>query len=144
MAPKLFPGEYRRRSLVTVEMDGFEAQVFAPEKLAEQERINPGKALVDSVGVEEHYIVSTHRLDKVWTITVEHDGVVTKIPGKVMERLIAQREAIIREHRVRTGKQSAQARLSKVAQADQRAAALEPGDDFEDLDSNPEWQHLNE
>ena len=67
MAPKLLPGEYRRRSLVTVEMDRLEAQVFAPEKLAEQEKINPGRALLDSVGVEDHYIVSTHRLDKTWS-----------------------------------------------------------------------------
>ena len=137
MAPKHLPGEYRRRSLVTVEMDRFEAQVFAPEKLAEQERINPGKALLDSVGVEEHYIVATHRLDKLWTITVEHDGIVTKIPGKVMERLIAQRDQIIKENRKAAGKEGARTRLAKVAKSDQREAA-----EFEDLGSDPDYLKL--
>ena len=50
------PGEYIRRSLVTVEMDSLEAEMFVPEKL---EAALKRRRDLDDVVVEEHYIVST-------------------------------------------------------------------------------------
>ncbi len=45
------PGEYIRRSLVTVEMDSLEAEMFVPEKL---EAALKRRRDLDDVVVEEH------------------------------------------------------------------------------------------
>ena len=115
------PGEYIRRSLVTVEMDSLEAEVFVPEKLEaalKRRRDN------DVVVVEEHYIVSTRRIDERWTFTVEHAGEVTILPDAVIDRILAQREAIITEGRKDRGRIQAAARLAQRAKEDQEAAEL--------------------
>ena len=131
MAVPRLPGEYRRRSLVTIEMDAFQAQLFVPEKLEAQRRARPGQALIDSVAVEEHYIVTTHRLDGVWDFTIIHDGQEIRIPGQVFERMAAQRETIITEGRKVSAKASAKTRLSKIAEEDQaEATALEADKTF--------------
>ena len=118
---KLLPGEYRRRSLVTIEMDSMDAGLYAPEKLEELKRTRPGD-LLDLVAVEEHYIITTHRLDGRWGVTVEHGGNTYRLPGKVIERILAQRESIIAEGRKDRGRQQARRRLAKVAKGDQADA----------------------
>ena len=42
MAKKRQDGEYKRESLVTVELDAFQASLFAPEKLKDVETRTPG------------------------------------------------------------------------------------------------------
>ena len=75
----LLPGEYRRKSLVTVDV-----------------------GLLDKPGEElHHYVVLTHRQDGDWSARVEFQGEIWKLPGKVVDALISQREAIIKEHRRR-------------------------------------------
>lgn len=123
MAKAKLPGEHHKRSLVTVVMDRLEASVFAPARLKAIDEANPGRQLHDPVGVELDYIVKSHRVEGVWTHTVEHQGVVTYIPAKVLERLIQQRDAIIHEERSDRSRSQAASRLKKVAAADQREAA---------------------
>ena len=125
MAKKTEEGQHKRESLVTVELDAFQASLFAPDRLKELETHHPGilARRTDDV-VEERYIVVTRRTQGVWEYEVEHRGVVTKLPAKVMERFIAQRDAIITAGR----KESARNRLHRVADDDQRAAASQPTD----------------
>ena len=127
MKASRLPNEYRKRSLVTIEMDVFEALIFVPGKLKAQEEASPGRQLVDSVAIEENYIVVTHRLDGNWDYTINHDGVETKLPGPVVDRIIAHRDAIIKEGRKASGKESAKKRLRQVAESDQAEALAEGG-----------------
>ena len=99
-----------------------EAPIFSPAKLKALDEANPGRQLHEAVGVEEDYIVKTHRVEGVWTHTIEHDGLVTSIPAKVLERLMKQRESVITGGNRERGKQQAASRLQKVANADQQAA----------------------
>ncbi len=118
-------GVYKRESLVTVEMDSFEAALFAPERLKELEVSQPGILARRSDDViEERYIVVTRRTQGTWEYEVEHRGVVTKLPADVMDRFIEQRKAIIKEGRSDAGRN----RLRIVAEDDQEEAALEPTD----------------
>lgn len=124
-ARKRTDGVYKRESLVTVEMDSFQASLFAPERLKELEVSQPGVLARRSEDViEERYIVVTRRTQGTWEYEVEHRGVVTVLPARVLERFIAQRDAIITEGR----KDSARLRMTRVAEADQRDAAREPTD----------------
>ena len=126
------PNEYRKRSLVTIEMDSFQAMIFVPGKLKSQQEANPGKHLVDSVAIEENYIVVTHRLDGNWDYTINHDGVETRLPGLVVDRINSHRAAIIKEGRKASGEESARKRLAKVSASDQ-AAGLDADDVFRSL-----------
>ena len=125
MPKKREDGIYKRESLVTVEMDAFQASLFAPDRLRELEVHQPGVLARRSEDVvEERYIAVTRRTQGVWEYEVEHRGVITKLPAKVMDRFIAQRDAIIKEGR----QDSARNRLHRVAESDQRAAESEPTD----------------
>lgn len=126
MAKDKLPGEHHKRSLVTVVMDRLEASVFAPARLKALDELNPGRQLHDPVGVGLDYIVKSHRVEGVWTHTVEHQGVTTFIPAKVLERLISQRDSIIHDERSARSKAAAEARLKRVARSDQKEAAEEP------------------
>ena len=125
MAKKHEDGQYKRESLVTVEMDAFQASLFAPDRLKELETHQPGilARRTDDV-VEERYIVVTRRTQGVWEYEVEHRGLVTKLPAKVMERFIAQRDAIITAGR----KDAARNRFHHVADSDQQDADHQPTD----------------
>lgn len=119
-------GEYKKQSLVSVEMDAFQASLFAPGKLKAVETATPGVlAQARDDVVEEQYIVTTRRIQGTWEVEVQHVGdTVLKLPGKVVERIIAQRNAIIKEGR----KEAARNRLNRIAEADQRAAERDPTD----------------
>ena len=69
-------------------MDRLEATIFSPAKLKALDASNPGRQLHEAVGVEEDYIVKTHRVERVWTHTIEHEGWIASIPAKVLERLM--------------------------------------------------------
>ncbi len=55
---------------------------------------------------------------------MEHAGVVTILPDAVIDRILAQREAIITEGRKDRGRIQAAARLAQRAQEGQEAAEL--------------------
>ncbi len=104
----LLPGESFKRSLVSVAVDN-----FAPG----QESDRYGRTI-------NNYIVSTRRLDGQWSIEVEFQGEIWHLPGKVIQRLISQREAIIKEERSRRGIERHE-QLAQRAREDQENAALQ-------------------
>ena len=113
----LLPEEYRRRGLVTLEFNELDASLFAPKKLARIMENRPGHALTSSVAVEEHYIVIAHRLDGVFDYTIEHEGVEFRIPGPVIDRVIAYREGILKEARKLAAEKGVRTRAAKAAKA---------------------------
>ena len=72
------PGEYLRSSLVSV----------CSGVLSEGGRIK-----------EYHYIVKTTRLDNQFRVEVEHQGVLTVLPGRVIDQILRHRESIIKAQR---------------------------------------------
>jgi hypothetical protein len=81
------PGEHRKRSVVAVERVRGENE---PQRVTDS----------DLLMTTDTYIVNTRRIDSDWTFVMELNGIQTRIPAKVMERFIAQREAILTEQRV--------------------------------------------
>ena len=122
---KANPDEYRREGLVTVDHDSFSAMLFAPGKLQRIQDSAPGILMQNRFDVvQEKYIVQVRRIDQTWEYTVEVNGTEFKMPGKVFDRLMSYREAILKEQR----QDRAQNRLRRVAAADQAKAAREPND----------------
>ena len=120
---KANPDEYRREGLVTVDHDSFSAMLFAPGKLQRIQDSAPGILMQNRFDVvQEKYIVQVRRIDQTWEYTVEVNGQEFKMPGKVFDRLMSYREAILKEQR----QDRAQNRLRRVAAADQAKAAREP------------------
>jgi len=72
------PGEYLKRSLVAVSTGA----------LTEGGRIK-----------EAHYVVKTTRLDNQFRVEVEHEGLVTVLPHKVVEQIVRHMEAIKKQQR---------------------------------------------
>ena len=101
MTKSNFPGEYHQSSLVTLTYTPLQAAIFVPEKLAERDKAVPAHRDRD---LEVNYIVKSHRLDGEWDFTIESEGVTTRIPAPVLERLLAQRNRIIKAHRSAIGK----------------------------------------
>lgn len=123
----LLPDEYKRRGLVAVEMGEIEAMLFAPAKLKAIQDQEPGYLLKPrSAVVEEHYIVTVRRHDGTWEYTIQHDGEVSKIPGKVVDRMLSYRQAIIKEQR----RDQATARHRRTVQQDQDDAEAQPEDEL--------------
>ena len=83
----MLPGESRRRSLVVVERVSRQAQ---------------GE---EGLTTYHNYVLQTQRLDGVWEHSVEYKGEVWDLPGKVVERLLAHRESIIKEERSRRARE---------------------------------------
>ena len=129
MPLKRLPGEYLQRSLIVVEMDGLSAALFAPEKLAKA-GANPGQQLRDGgIRIEEFYVVQTHRLDGDWDYKIATAGIGGQeiiLPNQVIERIIEQRDRIIKRGRADRGKDSARLQAHRRQQ--------EPGFD----DDNPD------
>ena len=78
----VLPGHYQRQGVVTIRTQSL-TQKGDPRTWE----------------VKDNYIVETVLLDKQWRFQVEFKGQVWDIPGQVVERMMAQRESIIKEHR---------------------------------------------
>jgi len=113
----LRPGEYHKRSMVPV-----------PRLRHDDEKSH----VTDDLYTTDHYIVQTHREDFDWSYTVELRGEQMRLPGKVIDRIISQREAIIKEQRSDRAKDT-HAKLAAQAQADQDEAEAERAADLEGL-----------
>jgi len=106
----MMPGQYRKRSTVFVER---------LRKNDEEARYTD-----DDLMTTDAYIVQTNRLDGSFDHTVELKGVMMRLPGKVVDRLIAQRDAIIKEGRSDRAR-TRHEQLVATAQADQYEAESE-------------------
>lgn len=113
----LVPGEYRKRSVVYI------------ERLRRDEEKT---YLTDDMMTTDPYIVITHRMDTDWDYTVELKGEMMRIPGRVLDRIISQRESIIKEQRSDRGTATAE-RLRATADADQEAAQEEEDEETQRL-----------
>ena len=127
MARKRKDGMYVRRGMVVVEMDGFQASLFAPEKLRDLERQTPGVLAEarDDV-VEQWYIVKTlrHGPGGTWEVVIfdEENPQGKKYPGRVIDRIISQRESIKAENRSDSARDSAN--LPRVSIVEQLESEL--------------------
>ncbi|MAH47047.1 hypothetical protein CMI37_14565 [Candidatus Pacearchaeota archaeon] len=105
----LLPNEYRKRSTVYVER---------MRRIDEEKRYGE-----DDLMTTDSYIVQSHRLDNQWDHTVELRGELFKIPGKVIDRLNSQRDAIIKEGRSDRARDTQERiKAQGIAQADQQEA----------------------
>ena len=93
------PNEFRKRSVVAVE------RVRGED---EARRATDSDLLMTT----DTYIVNSRRIDTDWTFVMELNGIQTRIPSKVMERFISQREAIITEQRKQRGAERATQKIA--------------------------------
>ena len=114
----LRPGEYRKRSTVFVE------RLRSADEKAQY--------ITDDMYTTDAYIVITHRDDGQWIHTVELRGEMMRLPGKVVERIQAQKDSIITEQRSDRAKVRHET-LAAQAQADQDEAEVERAADLEGL-----------
>ena len=126
MPKKRQEGEYKRESLVTVDLDSFQAALFAPAKLRDLEVRRPGVlAQAREDIVTEQYIVTTRCTQGVWETVFQHvDGSTVVLPEKVFQRAVQHHKQIQKEKR----QDAARSRLHRVARQDQREAEREPTD----------------
>lgn len=134
MPPKYMPGEKRKRTLVTVEMDGIDAAIFAPEKAGQHRKTD----VADTI-IEQDYIVSTRRFDGRWSHKVIIDGLEVVLPHRVYQAMKRQVEAIIKEERSERGKSQADKRKAQLADT----AAKDQAEASEELDQDETWKVLN-
>lgn len=139
----LLPGEYRKQSLVTIEMGDMEAALFAPAKLEEVRKARPGDALRSGIALEEHYILTAHRLDGVYDYSITHDGETFRIPAKVFDRLAKMRESIIDQARKEQGKARKAANQMERDRLAGAESQQEQSDSGEDLDADEALRRLN-
>ena len=108
----LLPNEYRKRATVYVER---------VRRIDEAKRYGE-----DDLMTTDAYIVVTHRLDRQWDHVVELRGEIFRIPGKVIDRINAQRDAIISEGRSDRARDTHERiKAQGVAEADQVEAESE-------------------
>ena len=92
----LLPGQSRKRSTVYVErLRGAE----------EAHRYSP-----DEMTITDVYYVETLRTDNHWQHRIDRGGDTFVIPGKVAERIVSQREAIVKEARSDRSREAAEVR----------------------------------
>ena len=132
MPPKYMPGEKRKRSLVTVEMDGLDASIFAPDKWEKHRATDTADTIID-----QDYIVATRRFDGRWSHKIIIDGLEVNLPRKVFRALCRQVDAITREERSDRGKAQAEKRRAELA-----ARAAQDQLESEGLDQDEEFQRL--
>ena len=104
----LLPDQHRKRSVVYVE------RVRGPEE--------PKRYGEDDLMTTDTYITITNRFDKDWSHSIELRGEVFRLPGKVIERIIAQRQAIIKGQQRDRGLE-AKGQLNRRLQAELEQAA---------------------
>ena len=108
----LLPGQYRKRSTVYVE------RLRGPD---EARRLDE-----DDLYTTGAYIVITTRTDGQFAHSVELRGDQTRLPGKVVERIIAHRAAIVTEERPdRARERQERIKAAGIAQTDQEEAEEE-------------------
>ena len=97
-------GIYRRRSLVTVEMDAFKGTLYARSEVQAIEAESPGflgRAQKDLI--EKHYVVSTKRFGSGgrWEVTVDdvHDNKTMILPDVVVKKIASHQDSIIKAQR---------------------------------------------
>ena len=96
----LLPGQYRRR-----------APVYNPRiRRADEE----ARYTDDDLMTTDVYIVQTNYLDREFNCTVELRGEMMRLPGRVIAKIISQREAILKESRSDRGREAAEKRRSRV------------------------------
>jgi len=78
----MLPGESRRQSLITVLRDVLSMSGERAEATD-----------------EDHFVLTTHVIDRKWTFTVELAGHKMVIPGAVAKRMNDHRESITKEQR---------------------------------------------
>jgi len=71
----------------------------------------------DDLMATDAYIVITNRYLTDWSHTVELKGEIFRLPGKVVDRLISQREAIIKQQRSDRGREIVQRRVQELQEA---------------------------
>ena len=103
------PNQYFRRSLVAIEPDLFTRKF--QQQLGEPLQIDHG------VDRTRHYIVQTHRLDNVWTVVDEVEGVQTKLPHQVIAAILRHRNVIITQQRHDRAVEQAEATIAKAQEA---------------------------
>lgn len=109
----LLPGQYRKRSTVYVE------RLRDPD---ETRRLDEDALLYTT----DAYIVISTRTDGQFAHTVELRGDQTRLPGKVVERIIAHRAAIVTEERSdRARERQERIKAEGIAQVDQEEAEAE-------------------
>ena len=114
---KLLPGEYLKKSHVSIDMDGLEAELYAPEKLARIKATRPGQlANGATVVVQEDYIITVHRLDGRWSLTVKHDAEEMLLPHDVVERIRQLTDRIVSEARKDAAKRGAETRRGNAGE----------------------------
>jgi hypothetical protein len=102
------PNEYFRRSLVAIEPDLFTRKF--------QQQLGDPVQLDQGLDRTRHYIVQTHRLDKVWTVIVEVEGVQTKLPAQVIATILRHRDTIIKQQRHDRAVAQAEATITKATE----------------------------
>ena len=117
----MMPGQYRKRSTVYV------------ERLRNAEE--DARYTNDDLYTTDAYIVQTNRLDKTFSYTVELKGEMMRLQGKVVDRMIAQREAILKEARSDTALEAAEKRshLKVLTDVEEAAAEADRKNDLEGL-----------
>ena len=116
----MLPNQYRRRSTVYVE-----------RLRAVDETQRYGE---DDLYTTDAYIVITTRTDDQWVHTVELRGEIIRLPGKVFDRIAAQRDQVVKEARQERGRRTHEAMKAKgLAEADQVEASQEDAEREADL-----------
>ena len=116
----MLPNQYRRRSTDYVE-----------RLRAVDETQRYGE---DDLYTTDAYIVITTRTDDQWVHTVELKGEIIRLPGKVFDRIAAQRDQVVKEARQERGRRTHEAMKAKgLAEADQVEASQEDAEREADL-----------
>jgi hypothetical protein len=120
----LLPNQYLR-----------ESHVSQPRIRGADEPSKPGESpFSNDLYTKDNYIVVTHRLDGQWSYTVELKGEIFLIPGKVFDRMVSQRDSIIKEQRKVSAQRVHEAMRTKgLALADQIEASQEDSEREADL-----------
>ena len=105
------PDQYRRRSVVYVE------RVRRPDEQAD--------TIHDDLTTTDIWNVETDRLGGNFTHILRMDGQTTRIPGKVIESVIRQRDSISKEGRSEAGKAAMAARVRQLQVQVYEAGAME-------------------
>jgi hypothetical protein len=90
------PGEYVKRSLVTVTLDS----------------LGPGGRYD-----EDHYILQVRRLDNLWSATIEYKGERWVVPHRVLVTLGRMQKAIIKARRSDHGREIAERLIAQAMQS---------------------------